>query len=69
VNPEKGKYNNRKINMTCDSDSGIDDVDPGKGKYNNRKINISSDSDSGIDYVDPEKLDQGKVNITIGKLI
>jgi hypothetical protein len=44
VNPEKGKYNNRKINMTCDSDSGIDDVDP-------------------------EKLDQGKVNITIGKLI
>jgi hypothetical protein len=44
-------------------------VDPEKGKYNNRKINITCDSDSGIDDVDPEKLDQGKVNITIEKLI
>jgi hypothetical protein len=42
VDPEKGKYNNRKINMTSDSSRGIDDMDPEKGKYNSRKINISS---------------------------
>jgi hypothetical protein len=56
VDPEKGKYNNRKINITSDSSRGIDDVDPEKGKYNNRKINMSSDSDSDIDDVNPEKL-------------
>ena len=48
---------------------GIDDVDPEKGKYNNRKINISSDYGSEIDDVDPDRLGQGEVNITIGKLI
>jgi hypothetical protein len=40
VDPEKGKYNNRKINITCDSDSGIDDVDPEKLDKGNVNMTI-----------------------------
>ena len=74
VDPEK--LDKRKVNITIgkllitnDSDGGTREVGPGNGKYNNRKIKMSSDHGSEIDDVDPDRLGQGKVNITIGKLI